>query len=608
MTVTGGFAVARYNYHRLSAQDTSFLLLEKDNVLMHAASTTIFQTGPLRSSNGGIDFPRIKKAVNDALHRIPRYRQKLMWIRKNRKAIWIDDDQFKLDYHVRHTSLPKPGSQEQLRSLSARIIESKLDRAKPLWELWVVEGLEGDRFALINKTHHCMVDGESIVDLSKALMSVDPGYQPENPPVFSPHQVPTKTELLTEEYKRWVSLPWKLTYNWREFRKESEDIYHDLTTHLHVLKDTFKHLSQPPSATPLNGSPSTHRVLDWLVMDLSEIKSLRRILGCTVNDIVLTIITGAIKRFFQDRKVDSEKIEFRAAAPVSMRGQRERKQQKINHGTQISSWSVPLPINEDDPLNQLEKITEITQDLKDSKQALGVDMMMSIAEWTPGILPLSARIGAASNNNTIITNVSGPQFPMYFLGAKMEEIYPIVPLMNNMGVTIALFSYHGKLFWGFNADSNRVSDLASFVKNIEYSLENLKLASELEQEKQDQNISQEKHWHHSEDKEPLLTTSTASSGFKIQPVDEDPSIYDKKSYDTKSDKKRTGKPENGLPTQASLNLSSEVKKVKQIRKKSSPEQKPGSQPSNKNPRGLHTKHTKVINNAESSPLTETDDI
>jgi WS/DGAT/MGAT family acyltransferase len=452
--------MSKYKYDRLSAQDTSFLIFEQGNVNMHVASTAIYKAGALATKEGGIDFGAIKKAIGNILHRIPRYRQKIMWIQEHRTACWVDDDQFNLDYHVRHTSLPKPGSEDQLRALASRILERHLDRTKPLWETWLVEGLEGDRFALIQKIHHSMIDGTAGVELSQLLMSPDPTFVPPEPPVYYPRPTPTPAELRKDEYERYFRLPFKALQNFQEFANESQDILGEITIRAKALADTFAQIGGV-TATPLNGPLGSHRIINWTSMALSDVKAVRHSLGCTVNDVVLTIFTGAIRQFFINRQVNPAEIDFKVAAPVSVRRENERGKM----GNRVSSWIIPIPIGEPDPLRQLETINQVTSELKETNQALAVEMMMGLAEWTPSLLSLGARAGGQSAH-TIVTNVPGPQFPLYLIGAEMVEIYPVVPLLDGMGIGVALMSYNGNIFWGFNGDYGKISDIETFVKHI----------------------------------------------------------------------------------------------------------------------------------------------
>lgn len=475
--------MGHYKYDRLSAQDTSFLIFENQNVNMHVFSTAIYDAGPLKTEEGGIDFPRIKKAIGDVLHRIPRYRQKLLWIQENKTAVWIDDPIFNLDYHVRHTSLPRPGNETQLKTLASRVSERQLDRAYPLWEIWVIEGLENDRFAMIHKIHHSLIDGSAGVELSQVIMSPDPDYVSPEPPQYFPRPTPTMAELRRDEYLRYAALPWKAVQSFRKENRETAEIVEDLKARATAIKETFAQFGTP-SETPLNGKLGPHRIIDWMVMPLEEVKAVSRGLECTVNDVVLTIVTGAIRNFFLNRQMHPEDVEFRVAAPVSVRRENEANRM----GNRVSAWSIRLPIEHADPLQQLAAVHKETQQLKDSKQAMGVEMMMALAEWTPSLLSLGARAGGASNN-TIVTNIPGPQFPLYFIGAEMEKVLPCVPLMENMGLGIALFSYNGKLMWGFIADYGRISDIANFLSCVRQSFEALAAEAGVELSPSSEDIS-----------------------------------------------------------------------------------------------------------------------
>jgi WS/DGAT/MGAT family acyltransferase len=455
-----------YSYERLSAQDNSFLLFETDNLPMHVASTQIFELGPLETAEGGVDYAEIKRFIGSVLHRIPRYRQVLRPIPLEGTPVWIDDEHFELDYHVRHTSLPRPGSDAQLRALAARVMAQRLDRARPLWEIWVVEGLAGGRFALINKTHHCMIDGTSGVDLGQILQSPTPERVIHEAPPYLPRPAPTDRELVLGAVRRRLAMPFRAASGLRAFRRETEDLWSELNVRARALRDMVVSQTAGVSETPINARIGPHRIFDWCTTPLSDMKALRRALGCTVNDVVLTIVTGAFREFLIRRSVRPDEIEFRVQAPVSVRREEERGQL----GNRISAWLLRLPLDESDPLRQLARIHETTRELKESQQALGVEMMMNVMDVIPSaLLALGAR-AATSGMNSIVTNVPGPQFPLYLLGAEMLEMYPQVPLFENIGLGIALVSYNGRVCWGFNADRELVPDLASFVAEIEASL------------------------------------------------------------------------------------------------------------------------------------------
>ncbi len=457
--------MARYNYDRLSAQDNSFLVMETPNHHMHVSSVQVFERGPLATPEGGVDFDRIKRFTASVLHRIPRYRQKLRFIPFENTPVWVDDAHFNIDFHVRHTALPRPGSEAQLKNLAARVMAQQLDRARPLWEIWVVEGLEGDRFAMVSKIHHCMIDGSSGVDISQILQSITPDAEIHPAPAYIPRPSPSPGDLFRDSLRRRAEMPLRALRGFRDFRRETEDLWEEVSTRARALRDMFVSQNAPSSETPINGRLGPHRVSDWWQVPLADVKAIRKGLECTVNDVVLTVVTGAFREFLLRRQMRPDELDFRVQAPVSVR----REEEKGKLGNRVSAWLIRLPLEQEGPREQLARIHETTQALKESKQALGVDMMMSLMEVMPtGLLSLGVQ-AASGAMNSIVTNVPGPQFPLYLLGAKMEAMYPQVPLLPNVGLGIALISYDGQVCWGFNADAELVPDIASFRSLVERS-------------------------------------------------------------------------------------------------------------------------------------------
>jgi WS/DGAT/MGAT family acyltransferase len=454
--------MARYNYERLSAQDNSFLLFETPKTHMHVSATQIYEAGPLATPDGGVDFEAIKHGIACLLHRIPRYRQRLHFIPFANHGVWVDDRHFEIDYHMRHTSLPRPGTDEQLKALSARVMAQQLDRARPLWEMWVVEGLEGGRFAVITKIHHCMIDGSSGVDLAHIQLSPTPDATLPEPQRFIPRPAPSRATLWRDEVIRRGTLPLQAFRGFQAFAAETDDLRNDVAIRLRAVGNMLGWAVRSPSKTPLNGPLGPHRLFDWHQTPLAHVKAVRKALDCSVNDVVLTVVTGAVREFMIQRQVRPEEIDFRIAAPVSVRSETE----KGELGNRVSSWIVPLPIGLADPLEQLGQLHQVTQELKDSQEALGVEMMMKAAEWTPASLMSLGAQAASGPINSIVTNVPGPQFPLYMQGAKLVAMYPQVPLLQNIGLGIALMSYDGQVFWGFNADYNLVPDVADFASLI----------------------------------------------------------------------------------------------------------------------------------------------
>jgi len=463
--------MARYGYERLSAQDASFLFAEAPNQAMHVGAVGIFDAAPLRLPDGGIDIDRYRGAVEAVLHWIPRYRQRLEWTPVEGWPVWVDDRQFDLGYHIRHIALPRPGTLAQLKELVARIHARPLDRRHALWELWVIEGVEGgEQFAVLNKIHHCMIDGAAGADLSQILMSPSARVEPAAPVPYLPRPAPSTTELLRDSLGRAAGRPFSAVRQLVGSREAEEP---GVARRLRALGDLLGHAVRPASETPLNGELGPHRRLDWLTMPLDDVRELRRVLGCTINDVVLATVAGAMRRYLFRRRLDPKQLDFRVAAPVSTR----RDEHERRQGNHVSSWIVPLPLGPDDPMEQLAAIRETTAELKRSEAALGIDTVMQVAELLPAPL-ISLGVGLANGPaNMIVTNVPGPQFPLYSVGARLLGLYPLVPLLPGGGLGVALFSYEGKLCWGFNADYELVPDLGDFVADVGVAFEQLRAAA-----------------------------------------------------------------------------------------------------------------------------------
>jgi diacylglycerol O-acyltransferase / wax synthase len=314
--------VARYAYERLSTQDATFLWAERENAPMHVGAVAILDSGPLRNSDGGVDFASYRSAIESVLHWLPRYRQKLAWTPLEGWPVWVDDRHFDIGYHLRHLSLARPGTRAQLRELASRILARPLDRSRPLWEIWVIEGLEGgEQFALLNKVHHCMIDGAAGANISQILMSPSANATVDPPMAYMPRPAPTPTELFVDSLRDRMLRPLTALQALGEIAQGPEGVSGALGDALRRARSLGELLGYvtPASATPLNGELSPHRRLDWLTMPLGDLLELRAVLECTVNDLVLAIVAGALRRYLFRRRVDVAKLDFRVATPVSTR-------------------------------------------------------------------------------------------------------------------------------------------------------------------------------------------------------------------------------------------------------------------------------------------------
>jgi len=470
-----------YSHDRLSAQDLTFLLAEDEHSPMHVGAVAVLESGPLVGEDGAFDIARFRRGIESVLHWIPRYRQKLDYVPFEGWPVWVDDRHFDLGYHIRHIALPRPGTLAQLHELAGRILARPLDRERPLWELWVVEGLQGgEQVALLNKTHHCMIDGAAGADLSQILFSASAQVEDAEPLPYYPRPAPTGLELLEDSLRGRFAAPARLLRAAAGWWKEEGSTLADRLDHsvqrtrerLTALGDLASWALQPASETPINGDLTPHRRIDWLTMPLDDVRELRRVLDCTVNDVVLTIVTGALRRYFFRRRVDPATLDFRISAPVNVR----REEHAHQLGNHVSSWILPLPLDLAEPLDQLEEIGARTAALKASKSSLAIETLMAAAEYLP--VPLLERgVGLANGPvNMIVTNVPGPQFPLYSMGSRLLGLYPVVPLLPGSGLGVALFSYEGKLCWGFNADFRLVPNLDDFVADVRWSFEQLRAA------------------------------------------------------------------------------------------------------------------------------------
>ena len=462
-------------YQRLSAMDASFLGIEDESCHMHVGAVLIFDAAPLRAPGGGIDIDRIRAAIHARLHLVPRFRQRLAQVPYERVPIWVDDDRFRLAYHVRHTALPQPGDERVLKRLVGRIMSQALDRKRPVWEIWVVEGLAGDRFALISKTHHCMVDGISGADLMSVILDATPDAGVGTPEPWEPAPHPSGARLVLDAALRRAAQPGEALRAAYSAVTSPRSQLRTLTEAARGLAQTFAPALNPVSRTPLNVEVGPHRRFDWTAMRVADLKAVKNVLGGTLNDVVLATVSGALRSFFALRGLDAANLTVRALVPVSVRSQDERG----SLGNRVTQMTAPLPVDRADPVARLTAVRATTAGLKESRQALGGEVLTAISEWTvPNILVQAVRLAArARPYNLIVTNVPGPQIPLYLQGALMRTAYPVVPLFENLALVVGLFSYNGGLFWGVNGDWEQLPDLHEFVLGLERSFEELQRAA-----------------------------------------------------------------------------------------------------------------------------------
>jgi diacylglycerol O-acyltransferase / wax synthase len=441
---------------RLSGLDTSFLHLERSGAHMHVASVSIFEG----------DAPthgEFRDHIGSRLHLVPRFRQKLRFVPLNQsRPVWVDDPHLNLDYHVRQTALPAPGSDEQLRNLAARIFSQQLDRSKPLWELWLVEGLSEDRFAIVGKSHHALVDGVSGVDITTVLFDLDsePQGAPDKAPPWLAAPEPTDTQLLGEAIKERMTSPREIYRGVRAAFRGPRQVIKGLGA---TSKMVTAGVSAPNSVFNVEIGP--HRRFQMVQADLGDLKRVKDAHGGTVNDVILSSVAGGIGKYLRARGHDTDGLELRAMVPVSVRADEEHGAL----GNRISAMFAPLPVWCEDPVERLQVVTREMGDLKSSGQAVGAEILTKLADFAPGtIATQAARLQPAQRFfNLVVTNVPGPQFPLYVLGRRMESFFPMVPLARRQALCVGIMSYNGQVNFGLVGDYDAMADLDSFALDLE---------------------------------------------------------------------------------------------------------------------------------------------
>ena len=452
---------------RLTALDTSFLHLEDDAAHMHVASVMLFEGEPP-------DHDDFIAGIESRLHMVPRYRQKLAFVPLNQgRPRWVDDPHLNLRYHVRKTALPAPGSEEQLRALAGRVLAQQLDRDKPLWEIWLVEGVEGNRFALICKTHHALVDGISGVDIVTVLFDLSPEGRPLEEPEqrWLPAPMPSRTQLLSEALLERATVPTEVTRSVRALFRAPRQIAASARDSLVGIGAMAWAGMNPAPPSPYNCQIGPHRRFTWVRTDLGDVKAIKNALGGTVNDVVLATVAGALGRHLHRRGETLSGRELKAMVPVSVRAQEERGAL----GNQVAAMMAPLPVWCSDPGRRLTIVNEAMGGLKESGQAVGAQVLTQLSGFAPPtVMAQASRLMARQRMfNLVVTNVPGPQFPLYLMGHELRDLFPMVPLARNQALGVAIMSYNGRMNFGLVGDYDAMHDLDDLADDFQASLAEL---------------------------------------------------------------------------------------------------------------------------------------
>jgi WS/DGAT/MGAT family acyltransferase len=463
--------MAQQHLDRLSSTDVSFLTNESSSSHMHVGAIMIFE-GPAPG------YDDLLEHVRSRLHLVPRFRQKLAFppVQAGR-PFWVDSPNLNLEYHVRHSALPAPGSEEQLRRMAARVFSQQLDRSKPLWELWLVQGLTRNRFALVTKTHHAVVDGVSGVDIATVLFDLNPVPEPAEPQIsWAPSPEPSGATLLAKGAEDVLRAPLMAAQRLERALQHPERAARQVRDAVEAVGEVGWNFANPAPKVPLNVEIGSHRRFVWVRSDLDHFKRVKNTVGGTVNDVVLAVVAGALRDWLHGRGIRTEGLELRAQVPVSIRAQDERGQL----GNRLAVMRAPLPVYIADPIRRLEAVTRAMSGLKQSKQALGAEVISRFNDFAPPtLLAQAARINFSTRLfNLTVTNVPGPQVPLYVLGRELEDIFPVGFLPPNQALFVAIISYNGGVNFGLLADFDSMDDVDVIADGIERAIAELVEAAE----------------------------------------------------------------------------------------------------------------------------------
>jgi len=451
------------NPDRLTALDTAFLHLEDDSTAhMHVASVMVFA--------GIAPTPEeLVEHVLGRLHLVPRYRQRLAAVPLGQgRPVWTDDPHFNPYYHIRHTALPQPADEAALKRLAGRVFSQRLDRSKPLWEIWLVDRMAGERFALIAKTHHALVDGISGVDITTVLFDTSAEPMPSGGPAqaWTARPLPGSAKLLGEALLERTTVPGEMTRGLRALtrhpRRALERVRETVSS---IGASALPGFGHPAPPTPFNVDIGPHRRYTWVDAQLVEFKAIKDSLGGTLNDVVLAAVSLALGGHLRAMGHDTTDLTMRAMVPVSVRAEAERGAL----GNRVAAIWAPLPVGVEDPGECYAQIRAAMEDLKRSGQAVGAQMITNLAGFAPPtILSQAARLQARQRFfNLVVTNVPGPQFPLYLLGRELRALYPVVPLARRQALGIAVMSYNGHLGFGLLADYDAIPELELIARELE---------------------------------------------------------------------------------------------------------------------------------------------
>ena len=462
---------------RLTGVDATFLYLETPAAHMHVAGTYVYDPGDMSPQEF---FDRVRAGVEERLHLLGPYRQRLREVPfQIHHPLWIEDPDFDLDYHLRRAALPSPGGKKELAEFAAAEHARPLDRSRPLWEMVVVEGLEDGHIAVVAKTHHAAIDGASGVDITVNLLDLEPEPAPVPPPdePWKPDRIPSDFEMLG----------WALNSLSRQPLAAVKATRRTVEAMLRVRRRNRQpDVTAPPAPftaprTSINGPITPHRSFGMSEVSLDDVKALRKAFGGTVNDVVLALCAGALRRYFDDLGETLDRP-LLAMCPISVR----TVEQKNTMGNQVSAMLVSLATDIDDPVERLAAIRNGTPQAKEQANAIGADTLSNWAEFAaPAVAARAARLYSRVQGsgrlrppfNTVISNVPGPNVPLYMAGGRLVAWYPMGPIADGQGLNMTVMSYLGTIHFGLVACPELVPDVQRLADHVVDALEELQKAA-----------------------------------------------------------------------------------------------------------------------------------
>ena len=457
---------------RLSVLDASFLYLERQNVHMHVAGLVILD--PKTRPDGKLRADDLATLIQDRIHLVPRFRQKAVFPPFGLgRPIWSDDQDFDVEFHLRRAALPAPGGRKELADFVQRVHSRALDRSKPLWEMYFIEGLEDGYVGILSKTHHAMIDGISGMDIATVMFDLTPEPQPIERQPWTPEQEPAPREVLVDAVRDQVTHPFlSLADGFCRAVRAPQEAWEQARRVLGGIGELVLKGQAPQG--PFNVPIGTNRRFAMAEVPVADAKAVKNALGGTVNDVVLAAVAGSLRKLLQHRG-EKPRGSMRAMVPVSTRDP----SQQMALGNQVSMFFAELPVGVADPKKRLQKIIGVTKELKSSHQAIAASRLINTAQWTPPTLHgLAARLLARQRfANLVVSNVPGPQIPLYLQGAQLVVAYPVMPLGPTIGLSVAVTSLSGTMGFGFTGDWDAVSDIDVLPSGLLESMDELKKAA-----------------------------------------------------------------------------------------------------------------------------------